>query len=50
MARGVTPFINPPQKVEFSKEQMCFDLEMMCFLLPYELRVMNNCLHGVNGW
>jgi hypothetical protein len=47
--QGRPPFINSQKKVKFSKENMCFDLEMMGFLLPYELGVMNNYFNGVKG-
>jgi hypothetical protein len=49
MARGVPPFINAKKWVEISKEKMCFDLEMMGFLFPYDLGVMGKCFNGVNG-
>jgi hypothetical protein len=47
---GALPFMNAPKKVEFSKENVCFDLEMMGFLLPYDLGVMNSYFNGVKGW
>jgi hypothetical protein len=50
MARGAPPFINAQKMVEFSKEKVCFDLEMMVFLLPYDLGVMKKCFNGVKGW
>jgi hypothetical protein len=48
--QGAPPFINAQKRVKFSKEKVCFDLEMMVFLLPYELGVMKNCFNGVKGW
>jgi hypothetical protein len=49
MARGVPPFINAQKRVEFSKEKVCFDLEMMGFLLPYDLGVMKIVLMVSRG-
>jgi hypothetical protein len=48
--QGVPPFINTKKWVKFSKEKVCFDLEVMGFLLPYDLGVMNNFFNGVKGW
>jgi hypothetical protein len=47
--QGAPPFINAPKKVDFSKKKVCFDLEMMCFFLQYDLGVMENVFHGVKG-
>jgi hypothetical protein len=49
MDRGATPFINAKKWVDFSKEKVCFDLEMMVFLLPCDLGVMNNYFNGLKG-
>jgi hypothetical protein len=38
------------KKVKFSKEKLCFELEIMGLLLPNELGVMNNCINGFKGW
>jgi len=46
---GAPPFINYQKRVEFSKENLCFDLEMMVFLLPHKLGVMNNSFNGFKG-
>jgi hypothetical protein len=46
---GGTTLHKFPKKVKFSKEKVCFDLEMMVFLLPYDLGVMNNYFNGVKG-
>jgi hypothetical protein len=50
MARGAPPFINAQKWVKCSKEKVCFDLEKMGFLLPYDLAVMNNFFNHVKGW
>jgi len=50
MDKESPPLINAKKRVEFSKEKVCFDLEMMVFLLTYELGVMNNCFNAVKGW
>jgi hypothetical protein len=50
MAKGEPPFINSQKKVKFSKEKVCFDLEMMGFLHPYHLKVMNKFFHGFKEW
>jgi hypothetical protein len=50
MDRGALPFINAQKMVEISKEKVCFDLEMMVFLLPYDLGIMKNVFDGFKGW
>jgi hypothetical protein len=47
MDRGAPPFINSQKMVDFSKKNVSFDLEMMCFFLQCDLGVMKNVLHGV---
>jgi hypothetical protein len=46
---GAPPFINAQKWVQFSKEKVWFDLEMMGFLLPYDLGVMKKYFNGVKG-
>jgi hypothetical protein len=46
MAKGAPPFINSQTKVDVFKKKVCFDLEMMSFLLQYDLGVMENVFHG----
>jgi len=46
MDRGVPPFINAQNMVDFSKKNVCSDLEMMGFFLQYDLLVMKNVFHG----
>jgi hypothetical protein len=50
MDRGVFSFINSQKRFKISKEKVCFDIEMMVFLLPYDPGVMNNCFNGSKGW
>ena len=48
--QGALPFINAPKMVDFSKKNVCFDLEMMGFFLQYDLGAMDNYFHGVSWW
>jgi hypothetical protein len=48
--KGAPPFINAQNMVEFSKEKVCFDLEMMVFLLPYDLEIMKNDFNCEKEW
>ena len=49
MTRGVPPFINAKQMVNFRIKKCVFGLEMMGFFLQYDLGVMENVFHGVEG-
>jgi hypothetical protein len=44
MARGVLPFKNSQKKVDFSSKKCVSGLEMMGFLLQYDLGIMENVL------
>jgi hypothetical protein len=49
MDMGAQPFINPQKMVDFPTKSCVFGLEMMGFFLQYDLGVMENVFHGVNG-
>jgi hypothetical protein len=49
MSSEVTPFINSQKRVDFPWKRCVFGLKMMGFFLRYDLGVIENVFHGVNG-
>jgi hypothetical protein len=44
MSRGVLPFKNAPNMVDFSSKKCVYSLEMMGFFLQYGLGIMENVI------
>jgi hypothetical protein len=49
-SRGVLPFKNAQKWSIFQVKSVFLASEMMGFLLPYDLGIMNNCFNGLKGW